>query len=371
MLFCDLVGFTAFSELRDPEEVRDVLDQYFASARRIVSDFAGTIEKFIGDAIMALWGAPLSREDDAERAVRAGLEITRAVASLAERLDIPDLRVRAGVATGEAAVDVGADGQGMVTGDIVNTAARIQSVAEANSALVDDTTRLAVERRVAFAPAGEHFLKGKTTPVRVWRALTVLDRAPRTPAVEPPLVGRDGPLSEITSSLEALVASPDPGVCVVRVTGEPGIGKSRLGIELQRRAELNSAIRWHRGRSLAFGEGTGLSALAEIVRGVAGSGRAEPTERQRALVEQLVSERFGKEPEDGKRIERAVLRLLDLDDRREVIERGELFSAWRTLFERLAADGPVVLVFEEAQLADPALFAFIAHMSEWSRGCPS
>jgi len=130
VLFCDLVGFTTFSESRDAEDVRDVLDQYFAAARRIVSEYGGTIEKFIGDAVMAVWGAPLAREDDAERAVRSGLEIVQAVGSLAERLAIPELRVRVGVLTGEAAVEVGSAHEGTVTGDAVDTAARIQSIAE-------------------------------------------------------------------------------------------------------------------------------------------------------------------------------------------------------------------------------------------------
>jgi class 3 adenylate cyclase len=153
VLFCDLVGFTTFNETRDPEDVRDVLDEYFAAARRIAGEYGGTIEKFIGDAVMAVWGAPIAREDDAERAVRAGVEIVRAVVALADALSIPALRVRVGVLTGEAAVEVGRAEEGMVTGDAVNTAARIQSIADPGTVLVDDVTRLASERAIEFEDA--------------------------------------------------------------------------------------------------------------------------------------------------------------------------------------------------------------------------
>jgi class 3 adenylate cyclase len=266
VLFCDVVGFTTFSESHDFEDVRDVLDQYFATARRIVAEYGGTIEKFIGDAVMAVWGAPVAREDDAERSVRTGLELVRAVAALARRLATPELRVRVGVVTGEVAVQVGSAEEGMVTGDAVNTAARIQSIADPGTVLVDHATRLACERSIVFEAAGEQALKGKSSPVRVWRALRVLrfDDAGRSGTVEPPLVGREGQFETIASTLEDLLA-PGANVRVVAVVGDAGIGKSRLGQELARDAGRAARLRWYRGRSLAFGEGTGLSALAEIV----------------------------------------------------------------------------------------------------------
>ena len=194
VLFCDVVGFTTFSEARDPEDVRETLAEYFALARRVISDYGGAVEKFIGDAVMAVWGAPVAREDDAERAVRAGLALTTAVAALAARLAIPELRVRVGILTGEAAVEVGRVQEGMVIGDTVNTAARLQSLADPDSVFVDDVTRLACERSIAFEEAGVHQVKGKTVPVRAWRALRVLARVGGVGpgrAVEPPFVGRD------------------------------------------------------------------------------------------------------------------------------------------------------------------------------------
>src|SRR5690242_1596341 len=156
VLFADLVGFTSISESRDPDDVRELLSRYFELGRRIVTRYGGTIEKFIGDAIMAVWGAPVAREDDAERSVRAGLELAAGVTALGAQLSIPELRVRVGVLTGEAAVELGAVHEGMVTGDAVNTAARIQSVADPGTVLADDTTRLACERAIVFEQGGQH-----------------------------------------------------------------------------------------------------------------------------------------------------------------------------------------------------------------------
>ena len=161
VLFADLVGFTAVSEARDPEETRELLSRYFDTCRRLIGLYGGTVEKFIGDAVMAVWGTPVATEDDAERAVRAALDLVAAVSALGDEVGAPGLSARAGVLTGEAAVNVGAEGQGMVAGDLVNTASRIQSVAEPGSVFVGDATRRATEQTVAYEAAGEHELKGK------------------------------------------------------------------------------------------------------------------------------------------------------------------------------------------------------------------
>jgi class 3 adenylate cyclase len=211
IMFCDLVGFTSFSEHRDAEDVRDMLNHYFVAARRVVDAYGGTIEKFIGDAVMAVWGTPLAREDDAERAVRAGLDITAAVAELSIRLAIRELRLRVGILTGEAAVDLPTGLQGMVIGDAVNTAARIQALAPPGAVYVDDVTRLATERSIAYEPGGDHAVKGKQETVRVWRALRVVSLrggGARSGAVEPALVGRESELRRLRSSLDGFA----PGV---------------------------------------------------------------------------------------------------------------------------------------------------------------
>src|SRR5438552_8220512 len=174
VLFADLVGFTALSESRDPEEVRELLSRYFETARKLIERYGGTVEKFIGDAVMAGWGAPVAKEDDAERAVRAGLDLVVAVGALGEDVHAPDLAARAGVATGEAAVTLGAQGEGMVAGDLVNTASRVQSLAEPGAVYVGESTRRATERIVVYEPAGPFELKGKEGLTPLWRALRVV-----------------------------------------------------------------------------------------------------------------------------------------------------------------------------------------------------
>ena len=160
ILFTDLVGFTSLAEGRDAEETRELLSRYFDLAGEVIGRYGGTIEKFIGDAVMAVWGAPIARENDAERAVRAALDVVAAVKTLG-----PGISARAGVLTGEAAVTLGATNQGMVAGDLVNTASRLQSVAQPGTVLVGESTERAANQAIAFEPAGDQVLKGKQAPV--------------------------------------------------------------------------------------------------------------------------------------------------------------------------------------------------------------
>jgi class 3 adenylate cyclase len=164
VLFCDVVGFTPLSEARDPEAVRELLSAYFAVARTVIGRYGGVVEKFIGDAVMAVWGTPVASEGDAERAVRAGLDLVAAVAELGAEAGVPGLAARAGVVTGEVAVTLGAAGEGMVAGDAVNTAARVQAAAGPGTVLVDGATQRLAESAIGFTDAGEHALKGKTEP---------------------------------------------------------------------------------------------------------------------------------------------------------------------------------------------------------------
>ena len=187
VLFADLVGFTTLAEGRDAEDTRELLSRYFELARDVIGRYGGTVEKFIGDAVMAVWGAPTAHEDDAERAVRAALDLVGAIRSLG-----PGIEARAGVLTGEAAVTVGATDQGMVAGDLVNTASRLQSVAAPGTVLVGEATQRASSAAIAFEAAGEQALKGRIVPVPAWRALRVVaERRGRRRAdtLEAPFVG--------------------------------------------------------------------------------------------------------------------------------------------------------------------------------------
>src|SRR6266540_2481165 len=200
VLFADLVGFTTISESRDAEEVRELLSRYFDTCRRLISLYGGTVEKFIGDAVMAVWGTPTATEDDAERAVRAALDLVAAVTALGDEVGAPELRARAGVLTGEAAVTLGAEGQGMVAGDLVNTASRVQSVADPGAVLVGESTRRATERTVVYEDAGSFELKGKEGLTPLWRALRVVSGARgslKSQGLEAPFVGRARELRQI------------------------------------------------------------------------------------------------------------------------------------------------------------------------------
>jgi len=227
VLFADLAGFTALAEQSDLEDVRDLLSRYYDLARGMVERHGGTVEKFIGDAVMAVWGTPTSHEDDAERAVRAALEVVGAVRTLG-----PSLQARAAVVTGEAAVTLGAVSQGMVAGDMVNTASRLQAAAPAGVVLVGEATMHAAAGAIAFEEAGEQLLRGKTLPVLAWRALRVVaergGRA-RSAALEPPFVGRDDELRLVKDLFHA--TARERRVRLVSITGQAGIGKSRLAWE--------------------------------------------------------------------------------------------------------------------------------------------
>ena len=364
VLFADLVGFTTFSERRDAEDVREVLTRYFDTAREIIERYGGTVEKFIGDAVMAVWGAPVAREDDAERAVRAALDLVAAVPSLAAGIE-----ARAGVLTGEAAVTIGATNQGMVAGDIVNTAARLQSVAEPGTVLVGEPTMHAAQGAIAFTPLGEAALKGKSSPVPAHRAMRVVAQRGgrnRAESLEAPFVGRDEELGALKEALHATGREQRPRL--VSIVGPAGIGKSRLAWEFLKYLDgLLEPIWWHSGRSPAYGEGISFWALGEMIRGRAGLAETDDEATTRARVAEMVATHV---PDQGERewIEPAMLALLGVG---EVPDRPEeLFAAWRTFFERMAQSGTVLLAFEDLHWADAGLLDFIDHLLEWIRDLP-
>ncbi|MCV0402828.1 MAG: AAA family ATPase [Chloroflexi bacterium] len=371
VLFADLVGFTSLAESRDAEETRELLSTYFDRSRAVIERYGGTIEKFIGDAVMAVWGAPVAHEDDAERAVRAGLELIDAVAGMGEAAGAP-LRARVGIVSGEVAVTLGAKDQGMVAGDIVNTASRVQSIADPGTVLVTETTRRATEAAIAYEPAGEHLLKGKETGVATHRAIRVLGRIRgqgRNELLEAPFVGRQAELRLIKELVHTTGEERRPRV--VTLIGQGGIGKSRVAWELAKYLDgVTEVLYWHRGRCPAYGEGMSYWALAEMVRSRAeiGEGEADITAlpKLQAMLDQFV-------PETDERawIEPPMRELLGMSvpgggaDSRET-----LFAAWRTLFERISEQGTTILVFEDLQWADAGLLDFIEHLHQWARNRP-
>ena len=367
VLFADIVGFTPLSETRDPEEVREFLTRYFDTCRRLITLYGGTLEKFIGDAVMAVWGTPTAQEDDAERAVRAALDLVRAVAEMGAEAGIPDLAARAGVLTGEAAVTVGAEGQGMVAGDLVNTASRIQSLAAPGSVLVGEATRRATDAAVVYEDVGTHEVKGKAEPIRVWRAgrvVAAVGGALKSTGLEPPFVGRDRELRVVKELFHA--SADDRKAHLVSVVGIAGIGKSRLSWEFYKYVDgLANRMYWHRGRSLAYGEGVTYWALAEMVRMRAGIREGEEPASAQAKLERTLDE-HARDGQEREWLLPRLAHLLGLEER-EAREREDLFAAWRVFFERLAEASPTVLVFEDLQWADRALLDFIAYLLEWSR----
>ena len=365
VLFADLVGFTALSEPRDAEETRDLLSRYFELARTLIARYGGTVEKFIGDAAMAVWGTPIATEDDAERAVRAALDL---VASVPE-LD-PALEARAGVLTGEAAVTIGAEGEGMVAGDLVNTASRIQSAAEPGTVLVGESTKRATERAIAYEEVGLHELKGKAEPIPLFRALRVTAGragALKAEGLEPPFVGRDRELRLVKEFFHA--SAEERKARLVNVVGIAGIGKSRLAWEFEKYVDgVLEQVLWHRGRCLAYGEGVAYWALAEMVRMRAGIAEDEPQasalRKLRAAVEQ-----YAAGADECAWLEPRLAHLLGLTER-TAPDREDLFSAWRLYIERLAERSPTVLVFEDLQWADASLLDFVEHLLDWSKAHP-
>jgi len=369
VLFCDLVGFTAASEEQDPEDVRARIRPYHARLREEIERYGGTVEKFVGDAVMAAFGAPVSHEDDAERAVRAGLAILEAIGELNEADPGLELQVRVGVNTGEAVVALGArpeQGEGIVTGDVVNTAARIQGAAPVGGVAVGEQTYRATSRVFEYEPLAAVSVKGKKEPLSLWRAKAARARfgTDITRRYGTPLVGRELEKPLLIGTFER--AAQQRSVQLVTVVGEPGVGKSRLVAELFAYIEKKPGLtRWRQGRCLPYGEGITFWALGEIVKAEAGILESDSAEVAAAKLEAAISP---EEPERPWLLQR-LAPLVGVESASPA-ERQELFAAWRRFLEGLAATNPTVLVFEDLHWADEALLAFLEHLADWSEGVP-
>jgi class 3 adenylate cyclase/tetratricopeptide (TPR) repeat protein len=369
VLFADLVGSTSFAEGRDPEDVRAMLGRYFDAASEAVERHGGMVEKFIGDAVMAVWGTPVAHEDDAERAVRSALDIVDRVAALGVELGIT-LQARVGVLTGEAVASVGAVGQGLVAGDLVNTASRLQSAAEPGTVLVGERTYRSAAEAIAFGAVEPLTLKGKQEKVPAWQALRVVSEvggALRGSAPEPPFVGRDEELRLTKELLHATGRESRPRL--LSVTGVAGIGKSRLLWELRKYIDgITELIYWHQGRCPAYGEGVTFWAFAEMVRGRAGIAETDDEATARQLLTTCLAD-LVPDLEERRWMEPRLGHLLGLDPS-PAGGRDELFGAWRRFVERIADRGTTVLAFEDLHWADPGLLDFVESLLTWSRTSP-
>jgi class 3 adenylate cyclase len=368
VLFADLVGFTSRAERMDPEEVRSLLRPYHARLRDELERFGGTVEKFIGDAVMAVFGAPVAHEDDAERAVRAALAIRDWI--LQEQVE---LQLRIGVNTGQALVSLGArpeEGEGMVAGDVVNTAARLQSNAPINAILVGETTWRATRDAIDYRPAEPVQAKGKAEPVEAREALEARGRVgvDISTRVRTPLVGRRRELDSLLDAFER--AQGARSVQLVTLVGEPGIGKSRLVYELFEAVERHpELVFWRQGRSLPYGEGVSFWALGEMVKahtGILETDDEEEADRKlRATVTATV-------PADDVEWTIAHLRALagieDTGGRSD--NQEEAFAAWRGFLEGVADQRPLVLVFEDLHWADDGLLDFVDNLVDWATRVP-
>ncbi len=369
VLFVDLVGFTSFSEGRDPEDVRALITRYFDLAAEAVAAFGGTVDKFIGDAVMAWWGATTSQEDDAERATRAALDILDRVTTLGEEEGLDGLAARAGVMTGEASVGPGGNEKGLLLGDLVNSASRLQSLAAPDSVFVGARTADLVASALEVISEGSHRVKGKEAPLEAFRVGRVLGSTyrPGRDVIEPPFVGRDSELRILKDNLHAV--DRDKRARLVSLVGHAGIGKSRLIWEFLKYIDgLVDTIYWHEGRSPSYGDGLAMWALGEMIRRRCRISETDTDEVSLIRLSETVAEFIG-DPEERRWVEPRLASILGVGEA-VAGERTELFAAGRALFEAISTQGTTVLVFEDVQWADTSLLEFIEELPDWSQNHP-
>jgi predicted ATPase/class 3 adenylate cyclase len=375
VLFVDLVGFTDRSDRADPEDVRATLRPYHARVKDEIDRLGGTVEKFVGDAVMAVFGAPVAHEDDAERAVRAALRVIEAIPELNAEHPGLELAVRVAVNTGEAVVSLTARpeaGEGIVTGDVVNTASRLQQSAPVGGVVVGEITYRATRDLVDYEELPPVSVKGKAEPIPIWRATGVRSRFSDAEEQPPraPFVGRDDELALLEQTYARTLR--EHGVQLVTVTGEPGIGKTRLLSEFRDRlSERAEAVSWQQGRCLPYGEGITFWALGEIMKAQAGILESDSPEQASEKLSQVVAGLV----DDASEREWFKARLAPLVGAQLVeapgtAERAEAFTAWRRFLETLAERAPLVLVLEDLHWADEALLEFVEHLVDLSTGVP-
>jgi class 3 adenylate cyclase/tetratricopeptide (TPR) repeat protein len=374
VLFVDLVGFTARSDAADPEDVRATLAPYHARLKSEIERFGGTVEKFIGDAVMAVFGAPTAHEDDAERAVRASLRILAAIEELNAEHPGLDLAVRAAVNTGEAVVSLTARpeaGEGIVTGDVVNTASRLQNAAPTNSVVVGEQTFRSTRDQIVYEPLDPVAVKGKSEPIPIWRAVEARSRygVDVTTRAPTPFIGREPELSLLQDVYHRTLRDSSPQL--LTVTGEPGVGKTRLLTEFRAFVDDRPEIvYWRQGRCLPYGEGITFWALGEVVKAQAGILESDSPDQARAKLHQAVEAVV---PEAAERdwLAARLAHLIGLSAPEEAApERAEAFTAWRRFLEAVAVTRPLICIYEDLHWADGAMLEFVEHLVDWAVDVP-
>jgi class 3 adenylate cyclase/tetratricopeptide (TPR) repeat protein len=363
VLFCDLVGFTARSDRADPEDVSAMLRPYHARLRAEIERFQGTLDKFIGDAVMAVFGAPVAHEDDPERAVRCALRMLAAIGELNEADPALRLAVRIGVETGEALVTLDpADETEGVVGDVVNTASRLQRVAPVGAAVVGEATWRATRTLFDFEEIEPVRVKGKAEPVPIWRVVAPTSRTGSdTGRPATPFVGRDREL-ELLQELYRRVPR-EHGVQLVTIIGEPGVGKSRLVDEFSAFVDAQpELVAWRQGRCLPYGDGITFWALGEIVKAQAGILESDDPPQVAGKLDAAVSALFAEASERDWVKARLAPLLGVVPAETASVERSESFTAWQRFIDAIAAGRPLVLVVEDLHWADPALLQFLEHL---------
>ncbi|HEX3326211.1 MAG TPA: adenylate/guanylate cyclase domain-containing protein [Actinomycetota bacterium] len=362
VLFADLVGFTSRAERLDPEDVRAILRPYYASLRGHIESFGGAVEKFIGDAVMGVFGAPVAHGDDPERAVRAALRIGDAVTEMNAKDPRLDLQVRMAVNTGEVIVSLDArieEGEYMIAGDVVNTASRLQTQAPTHSILVGEETYRCTRSVIAYEPVEPVIAKGKEVPVAAWRVVGSLRQPGERGVSDVPMIGREHEMATLLGVWDRVVAAHQPHL--VTIFGLPGVGKSRLASEFVRVVRKNGA-RVVAGRSLPYGESGAYGAFAQQVKQVADVFDGDPPEvaleKLRRTVGNLV------EPEAAEELTKHLAMMLGLGTDpattdEGVTDRHILFFSARRFVEALGHKEPTVLVFQDLHWADPSLLDLI------------
>jgi class 3 adenylate cyclase len=362
VLFVDIVGFTSKSEQLDPEDVRSFLNPYYERVRAEIEHHGGRIEKFVGDAVLGIFGAPIAHGDDAERAVRTALAIRDTLREMNEEDRELDLQVRLAVNTGEAIVDLDArpeQGETMVVGDVVNTASRLQAAAPVNGVLVGWETHAATRASIAYAPAPPVVAKGKTAPIEVWLALSPAAPVGARALSEAPFVGRERDLDLLARLWEQVCDERRPHL--VTVIGPAGIGKSRL-VEEFAPFVASRGGRPLRGRSVPYGESSAYGAFAQHVKQVAGI--FDSDEAHVALEKLALAV-----PQGGAELTESLALLMGFQTEREV-DREALFFAARQFVENVARDQPTMLVFEDIHWADSSLLDLIEVLSARAQDVP-